>query len=136
MAELVTSLSAAAANVPGCGFDCTEGVAFDEIFASIAQGAAILPVALLVVWLTHRSGLNRWIAFSALLATLISFVVAYLLEANGFMIGLHVDRLMQLVGVRPFNYLMWPALLLLLFGSGYFAFWLKRDRHQPDIELN
>ncbi|MBH5322352.1 hypothetical protein [Aurantiacibacter sediminis] len=122
--HITTAVAAAEAVQFGYNHDASQ--AWTDILVSLVQGIATLPLALIIVWLLHRIEFDRWAFVSAVTATIAALVATVLLELLGLNIWGMVVVSLRAIGLHPFVYEFWPALVILLIGSFLFALWLKR----------
>lgn len=99
-----------------------------DVLASALTGLALLPFALVLVWVFHRISLYRWLIVTPALATVFAVIASSLVNEFVAPIFLYVDQALQLIGVGQFMIYVSPNLLVCFVGSMTLAWWLKRNR--------
>ncbi|MEM6475700.1 MAG: hypothetical protein AAF687_05990 [Pseudomonadota bacterium] len=128
-------LSAAAAAIESCGFDCSdEKQQLADLLGSTFDGIILLPFAMLFVWGIHRSKLNRWFFVTAAFATVFALVFSSIVALFVAPIFLFSDLMLEMVGLDRFVYQPMPAILVCFGGALVLAWWLMHRDHIEAFE--
>lgn len=128
-------LLAAAADAGAYGFDGGPGQVWVDILVSAVEGLATLPIAKVIVWVLHRTKIDRWVLLSAVLATVFSIVVVTLLQLFGLNFWAVIQQVLLEIGFGRFVYELWPAIGVIFVGSIVFAYWLKSRTQRDDAKV-
>ena len=115
---------AAAAGPTKFGFH--HGTLWMDLLAAALSGVVLLPLALSIMWLSHKARLDHWFVVTAFLATIFSVIIIEFVHTQVWEIYVLVEDVLHMIGVHRWVYLGFPNLLVCLFGALGFGWWLKR----------
>mgnify|MGYP001392957316 CR=1 FL=1 len=104
------------------------GSVWTDLLASALTGLVLLPFALFFMWGFHKARLDRWFVLTAVLATILSVVATEIMNAYLWGIYAFAEDVLHVMGVHRWMYMVFPNLLVCLFGALGFGWWLKRHR--------
>ena len=139
MNVITTILAVAAADAPLNEFGFLDGGPEQDrmdFLASAFDGLTLLPFVLLFVWGMNRLKLNRWVAVTAALATVLAVVVFGLMHEFVIPIFLYNDQVLEMIGVYRFRYVLIPALTVCFYGGLALAWSLKRRQRLREPECS